>query len=97
MNVDRAFILAEICRKTSVLLFVDTSMQIYLIMNLGRCLSNVSHCHTPLKKKKKNDQMMSNSVSAQNFLALWTLNHASLCSGVWIHAIRACFKKYNIL
>ncbi len=64
MNVDGAFILAETCRKTSVLLFVDNSMQIflrYLIMNLGRCLSHVSHCYTPLKK----EQMMSNCFRAE--------------------------------
>ncbi len=72
MNVDGAFILAEICRNQELLLFVDNSMQIffrYVITILGRCLSHVSHCHTPLKNYKK-DQMMSNSVSAQNFLAL---------------------------
>ncbi len=50
MNVDGAFILAEVCRNQEVLLFVDNSMQIYLITNLGRCLSHVSHWHTPLKK-----------------------------------------------
>ncbi len=42
--------------------------------------------------------MMSNSVSAQNFLTLWTLNPgvASSCSAVWIHAICACFRRHNI-
>ncbi len=49
-----AFILAETRRKTSVLLFVDNnSIRIYLIANLGRCLSHVSHCHAPLKKLYK--------------------------------------------
>ncbi len=36
LNVDGAFILAEICRNQEVLLFVDNSMQIFLITNLGR-------------------------------------------------------------
>ncbi len=90
MNVDWAFILAETRRKTSVFIFVDNSMQIYLITNLGRCLSHVSHCHTPLNKISK----WWVSVSA-----LWTFNPgaASSCSAVWIHAIRACFRKHNIL
>ncbi len=43
--------------------------------------------------------MTSNNVSAQIFLALLTLNPgaASSCSAVGIHAIRACFRKHNIL
>ncbi len=74
----------------------DNISQVYLITNLGRCLSHVSYCHSAFKKI---EQMMSNSVSAQNFLALWTLNPGatSSCSAVWIHAIRGCFRKHNIL
>ncbi len=72
-----------------------------LITNLGRCLSHVSHCLMPLKKFYKNftEQLPSNSVSAQIFLMLWTLNAgaASLCSAFWIHALRACIWKHNIL
>ncbi len=56
MNVDGAFILAEIYRNQEDLRasvcwqqHADIS-QIYLVTNLGRCLSHVSHCHTPLKK-----------------------------------------------
>ncbi len=56
MNVDGAFILAEICRNQEDLSayvcwpqHADIS-QLYLITNLGRCLSHVSHCHTPLKQ-----------------------------------------------
>ncbi len=78
MNVDGAFILAETRRKTSVLLFVDNSMQIFLGYISLRIWEDVCHmyqiCHTPSKKNNKNEQMMSNGVSAQNFLALWTLN-----------------------
>ncbi len=85
MNVDGAFILAETSRKTSVFLFVDNSMQIFLryisLQILGRCLSHVSHCHTPLKKKKKHLKMISNGILAQNFLALWF--------GLWTLAPRA--------
>ncbi len=78
MNVDGAFIVAEICRNqepgsASVCWqqYADIS-QIYLITNLGRCLSHVSHCHTHLKKIIKMSKWCV-SVSAQNFLALWTL------------------------
>ncbi len=70
MNVNGAFILAEISRNQEDLSasvswpqHADIS-QIYLITNLGRCLSHVSHCHTPLKHYK-NDQMMSKSFSAE--------------------------------
>ncbi len=46
-------------------------------------------------EKKITEQMTSNSVLAQIFLTLWTLNPgaASSCSAVWMHAIR----KHNIL
>ncbi len=70
-----------------------------LITNLGRCLSHVSHCHMFLKKTNKNvtEQMTSNNVLAQIFLALWTLNPgaASSCSAVGIHAIPACIRKQH--
>ncbi len=46
------------------------------------------------KKKKKNEQMMSIGFSAEFARAL----DFELCrSAVWIHAIRACFRKHNIL
>ncbi len=82
MNIDGAFILAEICRDQDVLLFVDSGMQIFLRYISLRVWEDV--CHTPLKIFYKNEQMMSNSVSAQNLLVLWTLNPgaARLCSAV---------------
>ncbi len=53
------------------------------------------------KKINKNftEQLPSNIVSAQIFLMLWTLNAgaASSCSTFWIHALRACIWKHNIL
>ncbi len=46
MNVDEAFILAETRKKTSVLLFVDNSMQIFLRYISLRILEDVYHtCH----------------------------------------------------
>ncbi len=85
MNVDGAFILAEICRDQEDLMFVDHSMQIfsqiYLITNLGRCLSHVSHCHTPLKKIIPNEQMMSKCFSAEFPRAL-NPGAGSSCSAV---------------
>ncbi len=47
------------------LLTTACSSQIYLITNLGRCLSHVSHRHTPLKKNDKNEQMMKKCFSAE--------------------------------
>ncbi len=78
MNVDGAFILVEICRNQEDLSayvcwpqHADIS-QIYLITNLRRCLSHVSHGHRPLIFFIKMSKWWV-SVSAQNFLALWTL------------------------
>ncbi len=73
MNVDGAFILAETRRKTSVLLFVDNSMQIffgYISLRIWEDVCHMYHIVTRLQKNYKNEQMMSNGVSAQNFLAL---------------------------
>ncbi len=66
MNVDGAFILAETRRKTSVLQFVDNSMQIYLIMNLGRCLSHVFVKHA-FKTNIKMSKLWSKCFSALDF------------------------------
>ncbi len=44
MNVDGAFIVAEICRNQEVLLFVDNSMQIFLRYISLRIWEDV--CHT---------------------------------------------------
>ncbi len=78
MNDDGAFILAETCRKTSGLLFIDT---IFIIDSdeFGRCFSHVLHWHMSFKKTDKNDteQLTCNSVLAQIFLALGA---ASSCS-----------------
>ncbi len=81
-------------RKTSVLLFVDDSMQIFLRYISLRIWEDV--CHTPLKKIIKMSKWWV-SVSAQNLLTLWTLNPGatSSCSAVWIHAIRVCFRKQH--
>ncbi len=68
-----------------------------LITNLRKCWLHISHCHMPLKNNKTvTEQMTSNSVLAQVFLAFWTLNPgtASSCSDVWIPA---CIGKHNIL
>ncbi len=71
MNVDGAFILPEICRNREDLSayvcwpqHADIS-QIYLITNLGRCLSHISHCHTPLIFFNKNKQMASKCFSTE--------------------------------
>ncbi len=65
MNVDGAFILAEICRNQEDLSayvcwpqHADIS-QIYLITNLGRCLSHA------FKTNYKNEQMMSKCFNAE--------------------------------
>ncbi len=83
MNVDGAFILAETRRKTSVLLFVDNSMQIshYEFGKMFVTCITLSHA---FKNNNNNEQMMSNSVSVQNFLTLWTLNPGAVssCSAV---------------
>ncbi len=52
------------CLTTACRYFSDISRY-----EFGRCLSHVSHSQTA--KNYKNEQIM--SVSAQNFLALWTL------------------------
>ncbi len=71
MNVDGAFILAEIyagIRKTSVLLFVDHSMQIFLRYISLRIWEDVCHTYhivTRLLKNYKNEQMMSKCFSAE--------------------------------
>ncbi len=62
MNVDGAFILAETRRKTSVLLFVDNSMQIFLRYISLRIWEDVCHTyhivqHTPLKENYKDEQI----------------------------------------
>ncbi len=77
MNVDGALILAGTRRKTSVLLFVDNSMQIFLRYISLRIWEDV--CHTYHIVTQKKEQMINNSVSA-----LWTLNPgaASSCSTV---------------
>ncbi len=69
MNVDGAFILADICRNQEVLLFVDNSIQIFLRYISLRIWED---CHTYhiSRRNYKNEQMMSNGVSAQKFLAL---------------------------
>ncbi len=85
MNDDGAFILAETRRKTSVLLFVDcrfiNDSDEYREMFVA-CMA-LAHA---FKKKNTNvtEQLTSNRVLAQIFLALWTLNPsaASLCSAV---------------
>ncbi len=62
-------------RKTSVLLFVDNSMQIllrYISLRIWEDICHTYHIDTRLLKNNKNEQMM--SVSAQNLLTLWTLN-----------------------
>ncbi len=87
MNVDGAFILAETHRKSSVLLFVDNSMQIFLRYISLRIWEDVCHAYHIVKhQKNKKKSSCRVSVSAQNFLALWTLNPgaASLCSAVWM-------------
>ncbi len=97
------FILAETHRKIFVLLFVDNSMQIFkwFSLQIWEDVCRTYHIVTCLKKIYKNvtEQMTSNSVLAQIFLALWTLNPGatSSCSAVWIHAVRACIRKHNIL
>ncbi len=98
MNVDGAFIRRKHAGIPQCFFLLTTACRYISDISLrhsGRCLSQVSHCHTALKKKA-NDEY---SVSAQNFLALWTLNTgaASSSSAVRIHAICACFRKHNIL
>ncbi len=78
MNVDGAFILAETRRKTSVLLFVDNSMQIFLRYISLRFWEDVCHTYhivTRLKINKKIKQMMSKCLSARisSCFGLWTL------------------------
>ncbi len=102
MNVDGAFILAETQRKTSVLLFVDSRF-INDSDEFGKMfVTRIALAHA-FKKTNKNviEQLTSNNVLEQIFLAFWTLNPRakSSCSTVWIalHAIRACIRKHNIL
>ncbi len=69
-------------RKTSVLMFVDNSMQIFLRYISLQIWEDVCHTYHIVSRLKnifyKNEQMM--SVSAQNFLALWTLNPGAASS-----------------
>ncbi len=95
MNVDGAFILAEICR-------IQEDLSAYVCWQQHADISHyelgkmfvtritLSHAFKKIIKMSK----LWVSVSA-----LWTLNPgaASSCSAVWIHAIRACFRKHNIL
>ncbi len=104
MNVDGAFILAETRRNQEDLSAYFYWQQIYKwfwpvwedvcrTYRIGTCLLKTNTNFT--------EQLPSNSVLAQIFLTLWTLNPgpASSCSAFWIalHAIRACIRKHNIL
>ncbi len=85
LNVHGAFILAETCRKTSVLLFVDNSFLNDSDEFGNMFVARIALAHA-FKKTNTNftEQMLSNSDLAQIFLALWTLKPgaASLCSAV---------------
>ncbi len=73
MNVDGAFILAEICRNQEVLLFVDNSMLIFLRYISLRIWEDVCHTYhivTRIKKIKKNEQMMSKGFNTEFARAL---------------------------
>ncbi len=75
MNVDGAFILAETRRKTSVLLFVDSRF-INDSDEFGKMfVTRIALAHA-FKKTNKNvtEQLTSNNVLEQIFLAFWTLN-----------------------
>ncbi len=75
MNVDGAFILAETRRKTSVLLFVDSRF-INDSDEFGKMfVTRIALAHA-FKKTDKNvtDQLTSNNVLEQIFLAFCTLN-----------------------
>ncbi len=80
MNVDGAFILAEICRNQEDLIasvcwqqHADIS-QIYIITNLGTCfVTRITLSHAFKKYIKMSKWFVTLSVSAQNVLALWTL------------------------
>ncbi len=83
MNVDGAFILAETRRKTSGLLFIDSRF-IKDSDEFGKVFfARIALAHA-FKKTNINvtENLPSNSVLAQIFLTLWTLNPgaASLCS-----------------
>ncbi len=97
MNVDGAFILAETRRKTSVLLFVDRRFINYSDEFGKMFVTHIALAHV-FKKTNTNvtEQLQINSVLAQIFIVLWTLNPgaASLCSAVWKTIL---FRKYNIL
>ncbi len=88
-------------RKTSVLLFIDSRF-INDSDEFGKMFAHIALAHA-FKKTNKNvtEQLTSNRVLAQIFLALWTLSPGatSLCSAFWIalHAIHACIRKHNIL
>ncbi len=78
MNVDGAFILAETHRKTSVLLFVDNSMQIFLRYISLRIWEDVYHTYhivTRFEKKKKSEWWVTVFQRRRIFLrfGLWTL------------------------
>ncbi len=84
MNVDGAFILAETHRKTSVLLFVDSRF-INDSDEFGKMfVACIALAHALKKHENVTEQLTSNSVLAQIFLAFWTLNPgaASSCSAV---------------
>ncbi len=75
MNVNGAFILAETGWKTSVLLFIDSRF-INDSDGFGKMfVARIALAHA-FKKTNTNftEQLPSNSVLTQIFLALWTLN-----------------------
>ncbi len=94
MNVDGAFILAETCRKTSVLRFVYSRFRM-ILTSLGRCLSHVSHWHMPFKKTNKSVTEHLTSNSALGF-ETWCRELVQRCLNN-SHAICACIRKHNIL
>ncbi len=88
MNVDGAFILAETNKKPGrsycflLTAFINDSDEFGKMF-----VASITLAHA-FKKTNTNvaEQLTSNSVLAQIFLALWTLNPgpASLCSAFWI-------------
>ncbi len=61
----------------------------------------LAHAFKKNKKTNVTEQLTSNSVLAQIFLALWTLNPGAASSSsaflIALHAIRVCIRKHNIL
>ncbi len=101
MNVDGAFILAETRRKSSVLLFVDNSMQIFLRYISLRIWEDVCHrYHIVKRKNNKKEQLPSKCFSADFPRALdfepWRRELVQRCLND-LHAICVCFRKHNIL